>query len=133
MKWKYAKNLKSVNLINDFERLVKYNFCDAFKECIITNNGGKPSKSIFDTNKGKEHELKSFLSFNKEDKETVWRAFEWAEKETKNKYVPFGIDNFGNMICFDKNNDSVIFINHENMSVELIANNFEKFIDVLYE
>ncbi len=71
MEWKYVKELKSVNLIDDYECLVKYVFCDSFRKCVIANNGGRPSKKAFDTDKVKERELKSFLSFNKEDRETV--------------------------------------------------------------
>lgn len=25
--------------------------------------------------------------------------------------VPFNIDNFGNLICFDANNDKIVFVN----------------------
>lgn len=133
MEWKYIKKLKSINLINEYENLTKYTFCDSFRKCVIDNNGGRPCKKIFNTDKFKERELKSFLSFNKEDKETVWKIFEWNKEELNNKYVPFGIDNFGNLICFDIINDKIIFINHEDISIEIIANSFDDFINGLYE
>lgn len=133
MEWKYVKELKAVDLIGDYERLVKYVFCDSFKKCVITNNGGRPSKRLFDTDKAKERELKSFLSFNREDRETVWKIFEWNKEELTNQYIPFAIDNFGNMICFDVKNDKIVFVNHENMSVEIIANSFADFMNGLYE
>lgn len=133
MEWKYIKQLKSTDLIDDYEILVKYVFCDSFRKCVTHNNGGRPSKRIFDTNKAKEREIKSFLSFNKEDRETVWKIIEWNKDELSNKYVPFGIDNFGNLICFDARNDKIIFINHEDMSIEIIADNFDSFMNNLYE
>lgn len=133
MEWKYVKELKSVDLIDDYECLVKYVFCDSFRKCIIANNGGRPSKKAFDTDKVKERELKSFLSFNKEDRETVWKIFDWNKDELTNKYVPFAIDNYGNLICFDANNDKIVFVNHEDMSVEIIADNFDNFLNMLYE
>lgn len=133
MEWKYVKPLKGVDLIDDYECLVKYVFNDAFRKCVIENNGGRPSKKVFDTDKTKERELKSFLSFNHEDRETVWKIFEWNKEELTNKYVPFAIDNFGNIICFDANNDKIIFLNHEDLVVETIADNFETFINCLYE
>lgn len=71
MEWSYVKDLKSCDLIDDFERLVRYEFCSSFKRCITASNGGRPSKKVFDTNKVKDRELKSFLSFNREDRETV--------------------------------------------------------------
>jgi len=133
MDWKYIKTLKSVDLIDDYECLVKYVFGDSFRKCIIKNNGGRPSKKAFDTDKTKERELKSFLSFNHEDKETVWKIYEWNKSELTDKYIPFGIDNYGNLICFDANNDKIVFLNHENMSVEIITDNFDAFINGLYE
>ena len=133
MEWKYIKKLKSIDLIDDFECMAKYVFCNAFRNCVIVNNGGRPSKRLFDTDKVKERELKSFLSFNKEDRETVWKIFEWNKEELTNKYVPFGIDNFGNLICFDANNDKIVFVNHEDMSVEAVAENFDCFMSRLYE
>ena len=117
MEWKYVKELQSVDLIDDYECFVKYVFCDSFRKCVIANNGGRPSKRVFDTDKAKERELKSFLSFNRKDRETVWKIYEWSKEELTNKYIPSGIDNFGNLICFDAKNDKIVFFNHEYMSI----------------
>lgn len=38
---------------------------------------------------------------NLTDYKTVWKIFDWNKDELTNKYVPFGIDNYGNLICFD--------------------------------
>ena len=133
MEWKYVKPLLSEDNINDFECLVKYCFPDEFRKCVILYNGGRPSCKAFNTDKTKERELKSFLSFNKEDKETVWKILEWNKEELTNRYVAFAIDNFGNLICFDANNDNIIFLNHENAETELIATNFSEFINALYD
>lgn len=132
MEWKYVKELKSVDLIDDYECLVNYVFCYSFRKCVTAHNGGRPSKRIFDTDKAKKRELKSFLSFNKEDKETVWKIFEWNKEELTDKYVPFAIDNFGNLICFDAHNDKIVFVNQEDMSVETISNTFPDFMNMLY-
>lgn len=133
MEWKYVKSLSSEENINDFECAVKYCFPDDFRKCIILYNGGRPSSKVFDTDKTKERELKSFLSFNKSDKETVWKIHDWNKEELSDRYVAFAIDNFGNLICFDANNDNIVFLNHENMETELIANSFSDFLDGLYE
>lgn len=133
MEWKYVKELQSVDLIDDYECFVKYVFCDSFRKCVIANNGGRPSKRVFDTDKAKERELKSFLSFNRKDRETVWKIYEWSKEELTNKYIPFGIDNFGNLICFDAKNDKIVFVNHEDMSIETIADSFDNFMSCLYE
>lgn len=132
MEWKYVKPLTSTSLIDDFEALTKYRFCQSFKDCVINNNGARPSNKAFDTDKTKERMLKSFLSFNKEDRETVWKIFEWCKEDLGDKFVPFAIDNFGNLICFDKSNDNVVFLDHEVASCELVADNFDNFLAKLY-
>ena len=133
MNWKYVKTLKSANLIDEFETLVCYELPKEFKECVLQYNGGRPERKGFDTDAIKGRELKSFLSFNKEDRETVWKIYEWNKEELANKYFAFAIDNFGNLICFDMNEDNVVFLNHEDLSVEHIAKTFTKFLELLYE
>lgn len=133
MNWKYAKALNSVDLINDFEKLVGYKFPKEFRDLVLQFNGGRPERKRFDTNVSIGRELKSFLSFNTGDRETVWKIKDWNKDELSNKYLAFAIDNFGNLICFDKNNNNVVLLNHEDLSVEHIANTFSEFIETLYE
>ena len=128
---KFVKTLESVNLITEFEKTAKYTFCDSFKTYITKNNGGRPNKRIFDTNKAKEREVKTFLSFNKDDKETVWKSFEACKEKLNDIFIPFAIDNFGNLICFNISNDNIIFLNHENLTIEIVAENFDDFIKTL--
>lgn len=133
MEWKYVKPLASMDNIEKFEELVSYRFPEEFKKCVIEYNGGRPIKCTFDTDKTSERELKSFLSFNENDKETVWKLYEWINKEIFDKYVVFAIDNFGNMICFSKMDNSINFISHEEMDIENIAKDFNSFIQMLYD
>ena len=133
MNWKYIKPLNSEKLIDDFEQLVCYFFPNEFKSCVRLNNGGRPAYKRFDTDKNIGREIKSFLSFNFNDKETVWKIYEWNEEELSNKYIAFAIDNFGNLICFDSKNDGVVFFNHENSTIELIASSFVEFMNLLYK
>lgn len=131
--WKYAKPLHTSGKIHEFEKLVRYTFPEDFVKCVLHNNGGRPRKRAFKTDKDRERELKTFLSFNEEDRETVWKIFEWSKKELSNKYIPFAIDHFDNLICFNAENDSVVFFEHENQSIEKIADDFNEFLDSLYE
>lgn len=133
MEWKYVKPLTTEECINEFECLVKYSFPDNFRACVMKHNGGRPSKRAFDTNMSKERELKSFLSFNKEDRETVWKIHDWNSNELKDRYIAFAVDNFGDLICFDANNDKVVFLNMDNVNVEIIADDFVSFLECLYD
>lgn len=133
MEWKYVKPLTSEELINEFECMVKYSLPNDFKACVMEHNGGRPERRAFDTDVSKERELKSFLSFNKEDKETIWKIHDWNHEELKDKYVAFAIDNFGNLICFDVCSNRIVFMNLDDMSIEGIADDFESFIRNLYD
>ena len=133
MEWKYIKKLQSEDLIHDYETLVDYQFSDSFKECVKTHNGGRPSKCCFDTDMAKGRAVKTFLSFNKNSRETVWKIFEWSTEELTRYFIPFAIDNFGNLICFNSANDKVVFVNHEDKSVETVADDFDRFMDGLYD
>lgn len=132
MNWKYVKTLTSYNLIDEFERDYNCSLPKEYKECVQLNNGGRPEKSAFDTEKNKEREIKSLLSFNKEDKETIWKLNEWNKEDLSGKYIAFAIDNYGNLICFDLNNQ-IIFFDHETAQIEYVCESFAQFVNSLYE
>lgn len=131
--WKYVKPLTSEEKIKEFEDTVKFNLPEDFKKCVVQNNGGRPNLRTFDTDKEKERSFKSIFSFNTEDRETVWKTLDACEEELSDKYVAFGIDNFGNLICFDRKNSNVIFLDVETLNTEYIAPTFSDFLDKLYE
>lgn len=127
LRWKYIKPLKSADSILNFEKQYDYTYPDEFKTCVLINNGGRTNRCVFKTKSGREYVMKSLLSFNKDDRENVWNIRQFMF----NKYLPFAIDNFGNMICFNIVDDSVVFINCEIQSVEYIADDFVKFLNLL--
>jgi hypothetical protein len=132
MNWKYVKALKSEKAITEFEKNYGIEFPDSFKETVGKFNGGRPERDIYDTDKTKGRTIKSLLSFNKDDKETIWKIAEWSADELGEKYIAFAIDHFGNLICFSKSDKSIIFMDHETLKTEIIANEFANFIDKLY-
>ena len=132
MNWKYVKPLTTEKHIDDFECMVRYAFPDDFRKCVKEHNGGFPEFCCFDTERAKERALKSFLSFNKDDRETVWKLYEWSKEMLGDRYVPFALDNFGNLICFDADNDHIVFLDHETAQAERIADTFGSFMDSLY-
>lgn len=112
--------------------MMNYKLPQSFLECIRKYNGGRPELNLFDTEFTKERAMKSLLSFNQEDRETVWKIIEWNKEELRNRFAPFAIDNFGNLICFDKLNDNVVFLEHETLRQEKIADSFDDFLNGLY-
>lgn len=131
MDWKYIKPLASPKLLTEFEESREYIFPEDYKKCVSDANGARPAKRTFNV-MGKEKEIKTLLSFNKEDRETMWVFNEGKNDNSQEKYITFAIDNFGNLICFKKKDDSVCFVNHETGTVKRIADNFTDFLNSLY-
>lgn len=133
MKCNYIKPLKSVSLIEEYERNTGFFFPHSFRRFTKKNNGGRPERCLvrIDNN---EYCVKTFLSFNRTDRETVWNHTEWQNNLYNGKYIPFANDNFGNLFCFSSNSDesdTIIFWNHETNTVIHIADSFDEFLNML--
>lgn len=151
LKWEYIDPLESETLINEFEELVGYKFVDSYRQCVVQNNGGCPNKDVFDTDVAEGRCIGYLFSFNKNDKFSVWDSIdidksniEVAEqygvsgeferlKYIFDRYVAFADSPAGDDIAFDKTDDSVVFIDHETLEIEKIANSFDEFLSCLYE
>lgn len=143
MEWKFIDHLKSEELITKYEEKVDYCFPEDFKECVKQNNGAYPENHVFLSWHGKRKRKRVFnylYSFNKDDVSTIWHYNDWkgdmsdwykfSNGEVEN-YVTFASDPFGNLICFDKRNDSVVWIDHETLNIEFVADSFTEFINSL--
>lgn len=62
--WRWTKPLESDKVILSFENFLKYKFPEAFFECVVENNGGRPSRSMFKTKDGSIRAVKRLLSFD---------------------------------------------------------------------
>lgn len=83
--------------------------------------------SIFNTSASQERTIKSFLSLNATDVENILKMNKGVA-EISAKLVAFAIDNFGNYICFDKENDAIVFLDFESGETELIDETFSDFL-----
>ena len=135
MEWRAIRPLTSDTVIEEFEEYIGYRFSDTFKEFIRAYNGGKPSHKVFNTKKTRERVFNDLLSFNKEDQNNIWltndrKGFmsDWNKDGMMENYVVFAEDAFGNLICFDISDSSIVLIDHENKEAEYISASFEKFI-----
>ena len=116
MEWTFIDQLKSEELIAEYEEKVGYHFSKDFTECVKQNNGAYPEKHVFLSWRGKQKRKRVFnylFSFNKDDASTIWHHNNWrgdmsdwykfSNGEVEN-YIAFACDPFGNLICFDKRN-----------------------------
>lgn len=132
MNWDFIIPLNDTSLIEEFSKRANFTFPSDYKKFVKENNAGYPPKTCYDTNVTEKRCIKSLLSLNKEDEESIWDLYD-ADGKMEKESVPFAIDDFGNFICFNRYNGSVIFYDHETGNSEKIANNFSEFLDKLYE
>lgn len=132
MEWKYVKPLSDVTLPDQLAQETGCPLSPAFRQWAKEHNGGRPSLRLFDTDQGRGRVIKSFLSLNREDRETVWKMLDWAKEDLAGRYVPFAIDPAGNLVCLEKATGAVAFLDHETGAVERAAGSFEAFLRGLY-
>ena len=59
------------------------------------------------------------------------RFSDWNPDGQMENYIAFAADPFGNLICFDKADDSIVFIDHETLSIESVSASFTELVDSL--
>ena len=127
--WKYVKPTTKEK-INSVLEESPIKLPSELQELILSNNNGRPSLNIFDTEVSQGHVFKKLLSFNQEDLENIYDAIE-ALKAEKNYLFPFASDPAGNFICVDASG-TIVYWQHETSSVEKIASTTSKFLGKLH-
>ena len=129
MEWTYVQPIKNKRVINEFSLLVDYVFSDEYLDFIDEHNGGRPDKRNFTTIEGNEYKLKTFLSFNKDDMDNIWDIVDWSDDLIQGKKeIPFAIDYYDNLICFNCEDNKIVFCDTETSEIEEIADDFEDFL-----
>ena len=129
IEWKYKIEL-SDNALSDISSKYQVVIPDDLKELLMIANAATPSKTRFML-KVDEKVLGAILSFNPNEKEAD--SFESAMNIGFEKnIVPFGIDPFGNYICYNTTDKSILFFDHEEDSLEKVASSLEEFLGMLY-
>ncbi|MEG0235066.1 MAG: SMI1/KNR4 family protein [Cetobacterium somerae] len=132
MEWKFIKELKSKDSIKKFEDIIGMELPKDYIEFIEKYNGARPKLKLFKTITGKEHVIKTFLSFNITDIENIFSVNEWLKKDFNSEYFAIASDPAGNYIVYNKKFE-IYFWNHEINKFELITKTFTDFINMLYE
>ena len=121
--WGFEEPLQDSSLIRAYERQEWVRLPKEFKELVLSVNGAYPSREEFITEQGTVTNLKCLLSFNRDSRNTIW---------VMPDYVVFAEDSNGNYICFQKNDLSVVWIDHETEKVEKVAPDFGSFLNMLF-
>lgn len=128
--WKYKIEVKDKNIFAEIEEERNISFPDELKKFIIEANAATPTKFNFMVG-NVEKVLGAILSFNRNevDTDSVFNAFSVI---TDSNLLPFGIDPFGNYICYVLKDKSIVFWDHETSSITAVNNNLSAFLKSLY-
>ena len=128
--WKYKSDLLDEEVYTRIENERGIEIPSEIKELISEANGATPSKYKFVVG-DKERVLGSILSFNENepDSDSVFTAL-MVVKDAN--LLPFGIDPFGNYICYNLSTQNVDFLDHENGNVSSTEKNLKEFLKSLY-
>lgn len=128
MNVKFVKELKDDNLIHDFFEKIGKDIPKGFEDYFKKYNGGRPEKNEVQLNDGSEVVLNNFLSFNHDDKDNVYKAWERMCEENY-EMIPFARDPSGDYYCLK--GEEIFFYRHEEENCILIVSSFEEFINML--
>lgn len=118
--------LKDETLINRFEDKYEFDFSEALKKFFMDNNGGIPKNNSFEA-KGKEYELRCFLSFNDDEYNSIRKPLESFQEETHGKIAPIAKDSADNYYCVNVETGKIYFWDHDENLYYCIAESFEEF------
>lgn len=124
--WKFATPT-TLEKIQEVEKEQGIKLPSTLVKTILIGNNGKPSIMEFLSVNGTEHVLNTLLSYNRDDIETVYKAF--VHLQGTDLY-PVANDPFGNLICLK--GDEVVFWNHETNEITQVAKSFEDFLKSLH-
>lgn len=128
--WKYKIDVADKKVFTEIEDERNISFPTELKEFILNTNAATPSRYNFMIGNN-ERVLGAILSFNHNeiDTDSVFSALSVIDDQN---LIPFGIDPFGNYICYSLKDGKVVFWDHETSQIESTEKKFDAFIEGLY-
>ena len=59
--------------------------------------------------------------------------FQKFDSKHEQELVPFAELEFGDLLCFDRKDNSIVYYNHEKDSITKVSNSWKDFEETLYE
>lgn len=130
IEWKYKIEIADQSVFEEVAAKRNISFPDELKQFIVTYNAAAPSNKCFMIGNN-ERIFESVLSFNHNEIDTYSADTALSVIEDCN-LIPFGIDPFGNYICYSLSDNSVVFWDHETGYVSSTGASLKRFIESLY-
>ena len=128
--WKYKIDISDIGVFGTIAHERNISFPKELKEFILETNAATPSKYNFMVGNN-ERVFGAVLSFNPEEKDvdSVFTALSIIKDKD---LIPFGIDPFGNYICYSLKENIIVFWDHETGQVFSTGFSLAGFIESLY-
>lgn len=118
--------------ISNVEKEINYTFVEDYKKYLLNNSVLKLEKNILGLPNGIEKLVRYFYSMDPNSKTYILK-FQSFDSELKDKLIPFAELEFGDTLCFERETNKIGIYNHEADTFDIIANNWEGFINELYD
>ncbi len=128
--WKYKIEVSDSGVFEEIGNERSISFPTELRDFILKTNAATPSKYNFMVGNN-ERVLGSILSFNRNESDTD-SVFTALSAIDDNNLMPFGIDPFGNYICYSLKENVVVFWDHETGNVTSTGVSLTDFVESLY-
>lgn len=81
---------------------------------------------------GKEKMIQTLLSMDTDSKVFILN-YQEIDSQYNGQIVPFALLEFGDNLCFNKSDNSIVYYEHENDTIEKVADKWDEFVKNLYE
>ena len=126
-----AKNIELLEReLIDISQKLNYEFPSEYCAFYIKQLTPYIKPDLFKVN-GKEKKISYLFTTNSDDKKCILN-FQKFDSEYEKILVPFAELEFGDLLCFNRNENSVIYYDHENDTITKVANSWEDFYRNLY-
>ena len=125
-----------MNNIMEVEKQINYKFTKEFIAFILKNSGAFPLYNCIDIEEDTEN-VNNFLDFSEEGQNYIVKIYSQNKGMQVQDCIPFARDAGSNYYCFDRNDNSILFWDHEECDEEngpfCVRDTFEEFLESLYE
>ncbi|NIZ19893.1 SMI1/KNR4 family protein [Entomospira culicis] len=131
--WNFVEPITEPSIVTRYLEAQKVILPTEIIQHILAYNGGAPTPSCFDSPYGQEHEVGYLLSYLPDSAQSVYSVRNALIEEHHIPHLfPLMDDNFGNYICYDTQENRIVYWLHEEHIYATIAENWEEFISNLY-
>ena len=128
--WRGFQQVEDETLIHEVELKYGINLPKDYIQIVKKYDGGVPDRKVFQAG-GKQRVFQRLISIQLCKHPNVLDAVEWIDSENS---LPFALDPFGNVICFNIMNhlvDGILFIETETQAVFPVSSSLTDFINEL--